>query len=56
MDITVKSTPNIAMNTRAIRMEKGIVKEAIKELRRFHMKKIITRTIRIAPSRMEIST
>jgi hypothetical protein len=44
------------MNTKAIRIEKGIVKEAIRELLRFHMKKIMTRMIRRAPAKIDTST
>ncbi len=56
MDMTVSLTPKRSMRTRAMRMEKGMVSEAMSELRRFHMKKIMTRTMRTTPSRMEIST
>ena len=43
MDITVRLTSNASISTKAIKMEKGMVKEAISELLKFHMKKIITK-------------
>jgi hypothetical protein len=42
--------------TKAMRIEKGMVKDAIRELRRFHIKKIITNMIRMAPINMDSST
>ena len=56
MDITVRLTPNRCIRTRDIRIDRGMVSEAIRELLRFHMKNIMTRTIKKAPSRMETST
>jgi hypothetical protein len=56
MAITVRPIPKMSMRTKAIRIEKGMVKEAMKELLKFHMKKTITRMIRMAPSKIETST
>ena len=39
MDMTVSLTPKRSIRTRAIRIENGMVSEAMSELRRFHMKK-----------------
>ena len=56
MDMTVRLTLNICMRTKAIRIENGMVRDAIRELLRFHMKKIMTSIMSKAPSRIETST
>ncbi len=56
IDMTVSLIPNRSMITRAMRIEKGMVRDAKRALRRFHMKKIMTRMMRRTPSRMVIST
>ena len=56
IDMTVSLIWNTFIRMIAIRMENGMVKEAISELLKFHIKNIMTRMMRIAPSKMDLST
>ena len=49
IDMTVRATPKKSMKTIATRMDSGMVREAMRELRRFPMKIIMTTTMSRAP-------
>ena len=53
MDITVRSTLNRARIIRAMRMERGMVRPAMREALRSQRKRTMINMIRIAPSIMD---
>ena len=53
IDITVSAIPKMSIKTNAMSIEMGIVKDAINAVLKSHIKKIITRTMSPAPTKME---
>jgi hypothetical protein len=56
MDMTVRAIPKMSIRTKAMRIDMGMVKEAIKAVLKSHMNKIMTATMSAAPWRMDICT